>query len=136
MTKLKIQNNNHIKGEEPKNSIFYHLNLIQNKTYISNKNKLHGLGPRNNYTDPATASAKLVPTSADTGVSRGATDPYGRILGSKKRTKITWATAPIRNLVEIRRVISGVKHMASLLTHEALNLFIWRCATGHSSSCL
>jgi hypothetical protein len=24
----------------------------------------------------------------------------------------------------------------SLLTHEALNLFIWRCATEHSSSCL
>jgi hypothetical protein len=25
---------------------------------------------------------------------------------------------------------------SSLLTHEALNLFIWRCATEHSSSCL
>jgi hypothetical protein len=24
---------------------------------------------------------------------------------------------------------------SSLLTHEALNLFIWRCATEHSSSC-
>jgi hypothetical protein len=24
----------------------------------------------------------------------------------------------------------------SLLTHEALNLFIWRCVTEHSSSCL
>jgi hypothetical protein len=27
-------------------------------------------------------------------------------------------------------------YTGSLLTHEALNLLIWRCATGHSSSCL
>jgi hypothetical protein len=33
-------------------------------------------------------------------------------------------------------VLSYLLVSPSLLTHEALNLFIWRCATEHSSSCL
>jgi hypothetical protein len=51
---------------------------------IKNKNKLHGLSPRANYTDRATASCRrsYCQLFADKGrhvVS--VTDPYGRILG-------------------------------------------------------
>jgi CBS-domain-containing membrane protein len=46
-------------------------------------NKLHGLSPRANYTDRATAeSEKWLPTFADKGCHVvSVTDPYGRILG-------------------------------------------------------
>jgi hypothetical protein len=46
-------------------------------------NKRHGLSPRANYTDRATAACRqmLVPTFADRGCRVvSATDPYGHIL--------------------------------------------------------
>jgi hypothetical protein len=53
---------------------------------VIKKTKLHGLSPRANYTDRATA--KRLPTCADRGCHMvGVTDPYGRILGFLDRCR-------------------------------------------------
>jgi hypothetical protein len=46
-----------------------------------------------------------------------------------------WISLFLRHI--IRKLLNSIFYKScSLLTHEALNLFIWRCATEHSSSCL
>jgi hypothetical protein len=54
--------------------------------YFKTKTKLHGLSPRANYTDRATAACRL-PTFADRGCHVvSVTDPYVRILGFLDRS--------------------------------------------------
>jgi CBS-domain-containing membrane protein len=60
-----------------------------------NKNKLHGLSLRVNYTDRSDRhfSAKLVPTFADRGCHMvSVMNPYGRILGFLDRSCTTVQT--------------------------------------------
>jgi hypothetical protein len=57
---------------------------------MKQKNKLHGLSPRVNYTDRATAACRRSDCQlfSDRGCHVvGVTDPYGRILGFLDRSR-------------------------------------------------
>jgi hypothetical protein len=63
--------------------------LHTHKQKQNKQNKLHGLSPRANYTDRATAACRRadLPTFADRGCHVvSVTDPYGRILGFLDRS--------------------------------------------------
>jgi hypothetical protein len=68
----------------------YYSYVNNNLSECSRKKKLHGLSPRPNSTDRATAACRRsdCQLSADRGYHVvGVTDPYGRILGFLDRSR-------------------------------------------------
>jgi hypothetical protein len=74
-----------------RNSVILRSNvLLVGKSLLTNKKKLHGLSPRANYTDRATAACQRswCQLFADRGCHVvSVTNPYGRILGFLDRSR-------------------------------------------------